>query len=93
MREIKIGAAQFEARDADKEYNLGRIAALTAQAARQGAEIIFMPHVTCGLESEMPGRGKIARKLVEPNPGAKTHPGWKMERPRNPPRRRRARRA
>lgn len=28
-----------------------------------GAEIIFMPHVTCGLPSTMPGRGVIDRKL------------------------------
>ena len=30
-----------------------------------GAEIIFMPHVTCGLPSTMPGRGVIDRKLWE----------------------------
>ncbi len=30
-----------------------------------GAEIIFMPHVTCGLPSPMPGRGKIDRALWE----------------------------
>ena len=28
MRDIRIAAAQFEARDADKEYNFGRIEAL-----------------------------------------------------------------
>lgn len=28
-----------------------------------GAEIIFMPHVTCGLPSAMPGRGIIERQL------------------------------
>ena len=27
--------------------------------AMMGAEIVFMPHVTCGLQSVMPGRGKI----------------------------------
>jgi len=37
MRDIRIAAAQFEARDADKEYNLGRIEALASQAAGQGA--------------------------------------------------------
>lgn len=31
--------------------------------AMMGAEIIFMPHVTCGLESVMPGRGKIDKAL------------------------------
>src|SRR5271154_5732337 len=40
MREIRIAAAQFEARDADKEFNLARIEALTARAAAQGAEIV-----------------------------------------------------
>ena len=33
--------------------------------AIMGAEIIFMPHVTCGLESIMPGRGKIDPALWE----------------------------
>lgn len=31
--------------------------------ALMGAEIVFAPHVTCGLESPMPGRGKISKKL------------------------------
>ncbi len=30
-----------------------------------GAEVIFAPHVTCGLPSPMPGRGKIDRRLWE----------------------------
>jgi len=46
MREIKIGAAQFEARDADKEFNLGRIEALTRQAVERGAEIVSF-HECC----------------------------------------------
>jgi predicted amidohydrolase len=40
MRELKIGAAQFEARDADKVYNLARIAALTGEAVERGAELV-----------------------------------------------------
>jgi predicted amidohydrolase len=40
MRDIHIAAAQFEARDADKEYNFGRIEALARQAATAGAEIV-----------------------------------------------------
>ena len=40
MREIRIGAAQFEARDGDKAYNLGRIRDLTAGAVARGAEIV-----------------------------------------------------
>ena len=31
--------------------------------ALKGAEVIFAPHVTCGLPSAMPGRGTIDRKL------------------------------
>jgi len=31
--------------------------------AMQGAEVVFAPHVTCGLPSPMPGRGKIDRRL------------------------------
>jgi predicted amidohydrolase len=30
-----------------------------------GAEVIFMPHVTCGTQSPMPGRGRIAREVWE----------------------------
>jgi predicted amidohydrolase len=40
MREIRIAAAQFEARDGDKTYNFGRIEALARRAAAQGAEIV-----------------------------------------------------
>jgi predicted amidohydrolase len=43
MREIRIGAAQFETRDNDKAYNLSRIDALTAEAVAQGAEIVSFP--------------------------------------------------
>ena len=39
MRDIRIGAAQFEARDADKAHNLSRIESLTARAVEAGAEI------------------------------------------------------
>jgi predicted amidohydrolase len=46
MRDIRIAAAQFEARDADKEYNLGRIAALAERAVREGAEIVSF-HECC----------------------------------------------
>ena len=46
MKDIRIAAAQFEARDRDKEYNLGRIRDLTARAAEQGAEIVSF-HECC----------------------------------------------
>jgi predicted amidohydrolase len=40
MRSIRVAAAQFENRDNDKEFNLARIDALTAEAVKQGAEIV-----------------------------------------------------
>jgi predicted amidohydrolase len=46
MRDIKIAAAQFEARDADLDHNLGRIEALSRQAVAAGAEIVSF-HECC----------------------------------------------
>ena len=46
MRDIRIAAAQFEARDADKDYNFGRIDALARQAVARGAEIVSF-HECC----------------------------------------------
>ena len=46
MRDIRIAAAQFEARDADKDYNFSRIEALARQAVEQGAEIVSF-HECC----------------------------------------------
>ncbi|MFZ5829185.1 MAG: nitrilase family protein [Planctomycetota bacterium] len=46
MRDIRIAAAQFEAQDADKEFNFGRMADLTARATAQGAEIVSF-HECC----------------------------------------------
>ncbi len=40
MRDIRIAAAQFEHRDGDKAYNLGRIRELANRAAARGAEIV-----------------------------------------------------
>ncbi len=40
MRDVRIGAAQFEARDGDKNFNLGRMRDLTAAAVSRGAEIV-----------------------------------------------------
>jgi predicted amidohydrolase len=49
MRDIRIAAAQFEARDADKDYNLARIEALTQRAQAQGAQIVsFHECSICG---------------------------------------------
>ena len=46
MRDIRIGAAQFEARDGDKAYNLSRVYELTRRAAQLGAEIVSF-HEMC----------------------------------------------
>ena len=46
MRDLRIGAAQFEGRDRDKDYNLSRIEALTARAAADGAEVVSF-HECC----------------------------------------------
>ncbi|MFX0117567.1 MAG: nitrilase family protein [Candidatus Hodarchaeota archaeon] len=70
MREIRVGAAQFEVRDADKEHNLGAIEKLSREAAEEGAELVSfseccIPGYTC-LEN-LP-REEIA-SLAEPVPG------------------------
>ena len=46
MRDIRIAAAQFEARDADKDHNFGRIEVLARQAAQKDAEIVSF-HECC----------------------------------------------
>lgn len=40
VRDIRIGTAQFEHRDADKAYNLGRIRDLTRAAVDRGAQLV-----------------------------------------------------
>ena len=46
MREIHVAVAQFEHRDNDKQFNLGRIRELTRTAADQGAELVSF-HEAC----------------------------------------------
>jgi len=46
MRDIRVATAQFENRDNDKAYNLGRIRELTRTAVEQGAEIVSF-HEVC----------------------------------------------
>jgi predicted amidohydrolase len=46
MRDIRIAAAQFEYRNADKRYNLSRIRELTKRAVEEGAEIVSF-HECC----------------------------------------------
>ncbi|MEN8228691.1 MAG: nitrilase family protein [Bacteroidota bacterium] len=40
MKEINIATAQFQTRNGEKEYNLSRIEALTAEAAGKGANVV-----------------------------------------------------
>jgi len=46
VRDIRIGAAQFEYRNGDVEYNLGRIRELTRRGVEQGAELVCF-HECC----------------------------------------------
>ena len=46
MNEINIATAQFQTRNGDKEYNLSRIEALTAEAAGKGANVVSF-HELC----------------------------------------------
>lgn len=46
MKDIRIAAVQFEYRDADKDYNLGRIVELACEAADRGAEVVSF-HECC----------------------------------------------
>ena len=46
MRDIRIGAAQFEHHNADKEYNLSVMKRLTAAAVDRGAEMVSF-HECC----------------------------------------------
>ena len=46
MRDIRIGAAQFEHRNGDTPHNLSRIRELTGQAVEQGAEVVSF-HECC----------------------------------------------
>ncbi|HUQ92111.1 MAG TPA: nitrilase-related carbon-nitrogen hydrolase [Bryobacteraceae bacterium] len=49
MRDIRVAAVQFEARDGDKDYNLSVIQTLTRQAVEQRAELV------CFHECSIPG--------------------------------------
>jgi predicted amidohydrolase len=69
MRDIRIGAAQFEARDADKDYNFSRIETLARQAVAQGAEIVsFHECCICGYTFLQTLDREQLRALAEPVP-------------------------
>jgi predicted amidohydrolase len=69
MRDIRIATAQFEARDADKEYNFGRIEALARKAVAQGAEIVsFHECCICGYTFLQTLSREQLFRLAEPVP-------------------------
>ena len=74
MRDIRIAAAQFEARDADKDYNFGRIESLTERAVAEGAEIVsFHECSICGYTFLQTLTAAQLEALAEPIPaGAST---------------------
>jgi predicted amidohydrolase len=73
MRDIKIAAAQFEARDGDKQYNLGRIEALSRQAVEQGAEIVsFHECCICGYTFLQTLSREALQDLAEPVPSGRS---------------------
>ena len=76
MRDVLVGAAQFEHRDGDKAYNLARIDALAGQAARQGAGIVSFHEcsVTGYTFLRRLDRAGLAR-LAEPVPGGPSTAG------------------
>jgi predicted amidohydrolase len=69
MRDIRVGAAQFEYRPGDVEYNLGRVATLARQAVDQGAEVVSF-HECClqGYTHVQPYSRQQMWDLAEPVP-------------------------
>lgn len=70
MRDIRIAAAQFEACDADKPYNLQRIEVLARHAVAQGAEVVtFHECSICGYTFLQTLSRQALEALAEPVPG------------------------
>lgn len=69
MRDIHIAAAQFEARDGNKDYNFERIETLARRAVDQGAEIVAFHECSITGYTFLEGlsRGQI-ESLAEPVP-------------------------
>ncbi|MFP4056567.1 MAG: nitrilase-related carbon-nitrogen hydrolase [Candidatus Brocadiia bacterium] len=70
MRDVRIAAAQFEARNAQKDYNLARIEALARRAAEAGAEAVAF-HECCitGYTFLQELDRERLEELAEPVPG------------------------
>jgi predicted amidohydrolase len=78
MKDITVATAQFQTRNGDKAYNLSRIGALTARAAKEGAQAVsfhelsitsytFLKDLSCDelfeLAEEIPG-GYSTQQLI-----------------------------
>jgi predicted amidohydrolase len=73
MRDIRIAAAQFEHRNGDKQFNLGRIRELTRQAVEQGAEIVSFHECSISAYSFVQPFSKAElASVAEPIPGEST---------------------
>ncbi len=74
MRDVRVGAAQFEHRDGDKAWNLARIRDLAGRAAREGAEIVSFHECSATGYTFLRrlGREALAR-LAEPVPAGPTN--------------------
>jgi predicted amidohydrolase len=70
MRDIRVATAQFEHRNNDKAFNLGRIEALTRAAVQKGAEIVsFHECSICGYTFLQHLSQSQLAALAEPVPG------------------------
>src|SRR6476620_6192188 len=73
MRDVRVGAAQFEHRDGDKAWNLARIRDLAGRAAREGAEIVsFHECAVTGYTFLRRLDREALLRLAEPVPGGPT---------------------
>jgi len=69
VNDIHIAAAQFEYRNADKEYNLSRIRELTRLAVERGAEVVSFPECCISAYSFVqPFSKRQMLELAEPVP-------------------------
>lgn len=69
MRDIRIAAVQFEHRDGDKDYNLGRIRALSQEAVAAGAEVVSFHECSISAYSYLQSASREElRAVAEPVP-------------------------
>jgi predicted amidohydrolase len=69
MQDLRVGAAQFEHRDNEKAYNLGRIRELTRTAVEQGAQIVsFHECAVSGYSFIQPLSHRQLLQIAEPVP-------------------------